>query len=164
MQADVEKLDEILGEELRVFDELVLACSEATTRILHNDLDGLAGVTRRQDDLVMAAAEAGKARSAFQRELSRGESGETGAEPALQFIAEPYASRLAEHNAKLRSITETLRERSEYNRVLLAYSLQMVDRAMQTVCDTPGTNGTYGSTGSCSDQTAPRNGLLDRKV
>ncbi len=167
MQTDVEKLDEILGEELSLFDKLVHACSEATTKILHSDLDGLGDVTRRQNELVMTTAEVAKARFALQRELSNSEPeqpGEVGAEPAVRFIAEPYASRLAEHDDKLRAIAETLRERSEYNRFLLACSLQMVDRAMQTVCDAPETDGTYSSAGSCSDQTAPNSGLLNKKI
>ncbi len=167
MQTDFEKLDGILGEELNLFDKLVHACSEATTRILHGDIDGLADVTRRQNELVMTTVETAKARLAFQRELSHSEPeqpGEAGAEPAVRFIAEPYASRLADHDDKLCSIAGTLRERSEYNRFLLACSLQMVDRAMQTVCDAPETNGTYSSAGSCSDQTASNSGLLNKKI
>jgi flagellar biosynthesis/type III secretory pathway chaperone len=167
MQTDVEKLEEILGEELSLFDKLVQACSEATTRILRGDLDGLADVTRRQNELVMSTAEVAKARLAFQRGMSNSEPerpGEAGAEPAVRFIAEPYASRLAEHDDKLGSIAETLRERSEYNRFLLACSLQMVDRAMQTVCDAPETDGTYSSAGSCSDRTTSNSGLLNKKI
>jgi len=167
MQTDMQELDQILSEELRVFDALVQASSEATTRILHGDIDGLATVSCRQSELVMAAAEARRARSAFQREFSCSEPeqpGETGAEPALRFLAEPHASRFAEHDDKLRSVAETLRERSEYNRFLLACSLQIVDRAMQMVCDPPETDGTYSPAGSCSDQTTSNSGLLNRKV
>ena len=166
MQIDVEKLDEILSEELRLFDELVRASSETTTRILHGDLDGLVEVTRRQNELIMAAAEAGKLRSVFQRELSNGESEQTGeaeTEPALRFVAEPHASRFADHDEKLRSTSDALRARSEDNRFLLAYSLHMVDRAMQLVCDTPETGGTYSSAGSCSDRSPSNSALLDRQ-
>lgn len=167
MQIDVETLDEILGEELRLFDELVQACSEATKRILGGDLDGLAEVTRRQNELIMAAAETGKVRSALQGELSSSESdqtGEVGAEPAVWSIAEPYASIFAEHDEKLGSTIDALRERSEYNRFLLTYSLQMVDCAVRLMCDAPETGGTYEFPGSCPEPAPSNSSLLDRKV
>lgn len=165
MQIDAEQLDEILGEELRVFDELAQACSEATKRIVKGEIDGLAGVTRRQNELIMAAAEVGKVRSALQRELSADESDQSRqAAPAPRFISEPYASRFAEHDEKLRSTVDALREQSEYNRVLLVYSLEMVDRAMRSVCNTSKTPVTYESPGTSSDCSPSDSSLFDRKT
>jgi len=57
MNAQMEKLEAILTEEVRVYGELARTCSEVAEKVRLWELDGLAELTREQNELIMAAAE-----------------------------------------------------------------------------------------------------------
>jgi flagellar biosynthesis/type III secretory pathway chaperone len=169
MNAHLEKLEEVLGEELRIYGGLLDACSAVTEKVLCCDIDGLAEVTREQNALIMAAAETEKTRTALLRELlESNEQPENAAEAetnsALQFIAEPYASRLASHGERLRGIVRELRQISRKNRSILNYTLQLIDRAVRFMYGTTESDGIYESHGSCKDRARATNGLLNKEA
>jgi len=117
----------------------------------------------------MAAAGTEKTRTALLRELLESTEGsENAAEAettsALQFIAEPYASRLASHGERLRGIVDELRQISRRNSSILNYTLQLVDRAVRFMYGTTESDGTYESPGSGRDRARATNGFLDKEA
>ena len=169
MNAQMENLENILTKELRIYAEFARTCSEVTEKVRCCDLDGLAEVTREQNELIMAAAEIEKVRTAVVTELFESEDESvrvTGADAksALEFIAEPYASRLGDHAKSLRAIVDELRELSRRNRSLLSYSSRVVDRAVRFACGAPQTDGTYEWPGACVERPRTNQALLDAQV
>lgn len=169
MNAQMERLEGILRKELRIYGELTRACSEVTKKVRSCDLDGLAEVTREQNELLMAAANIEKGRIAVLNELleSEDESGqatEADTESSLDFMAELYASRLADHTEKLRVIVEELRVLSRRNRSLLDYSSRLVSRAVRFMCGAPESDGTYGRPGSCADRPRTNRAVLSTQA
>jgi len=167
----MEQLDQLLTEELRIYENLLQTCSAVADRVLCCDIDGLAEVTREQNALIMAAADTGRARAALLRSLARSQDDDVAgsglddrSESALHFIPEPYASRLARHDERLHGIADELREIGQQNRFLLGYALQLVDRAVRFVYGTPENDGTYEPPGSRADRARPTNGLLNKEV
>jgi len=155
MNAQMEKLEGILTEELRVYGELARACSEVAEKVRSCDLDGLAQVTIEQNELLMAAANIEKGRIAVLSELFESEdeswqATEANTESSLDFMAEPYASRLADHAVSLRTIVDELRLLSRRNKSLLDYSSRLVGRAVRFICGAPESDGTYERPGACT--------------
>lgn len=155
MNAQMETLEGILTEELRIYGELARACSEVAQKVRSCDLDGLAEVTVEQNELLMAAANIEKRRIAMLSELFGSEDGsvrvgKADSDSSLDFMAEPYASRLADHAVSLRTIVDELRVLSRRNRSLLDYSSRVVGRAVRFICGAPESDGTYERPGSCT--------------
>jgi len=169
MNPNMEKLDAILMEELRVYGELARTCSEVTAKVRLWDLDGLAEVTREQNELIMAAAEIERGRAAVLAELSESKDEsvrvtEGDDRSALKLIPEPYASKLADHNESLRTVVDGLRLLSERNRSLLGYSSRLIDRAVRFLCGMPESDGTYQRSGSCGGRLRAKRTVLDAQA
>ena len=169
MNSQMEKLECILTEELRIYGELARACYEVSEKVRCCDLDGLAEVTREQNELIMAAAEIEKERRAMLTQLigSEDESGqvaEADAATALECIPEPYASKLADHAASLRATVDELRVLTRRNRSLLSYSSRLVDRAVRFACGMPESDGTYERPGSPVDRPRINRALLNAQA
>jgi hypothetical protein len=161
MGMSVEEVDEILGNRLRLYEELANACSQATDLIRAGDLDGLGAVTRRQHEIIMAIAEHERTRTGLLRECS-GDTAE--AHVTLQFIEEPYASQFADHDERLQHVVDEIRTSSERNRFLLACSLELVDRAVRSLGDRAGSNGAYDPSGPGIGDWRPAIGLFDKEA
>lgn len=169
MNAQMQKLEAILTEELRLYGELARACSEVNDKVRCCDLDGLAEVTREQNELIMAAAEIEKGRRAVLTQLFESEDesvqvAESDAESALECIAEPYASKLVDHAASIRAIVDELRVLSRRNRSLLSYSSRLVDRAVRFACGMPESDRTYERPGSHVDRPRVNQALLNAQA
>jgi hypothetical protein len=163
------RLEGILTEELRVYGELARACSEVTEKVKSCDLDGLAEVTVEQNELLMAAANVEKGRIALLSELlGSGDGsvpvGNADADSSLDFLAEPYASRLADHAVSLRTVVDELRMLSRRNRALLDYSSRVVGRAVRFICGAPESDGTYERPGSCTGRPHPNQTVLSTQA
>jgi len=169
MNVQMQELEAILTEELRLYGELVRACSEVAEKVLCCDLDGLAEVTREQNQLIMAAAEIEKGRRAVLTRLRESEDesvrvAESDAESALDCIAEPYASKLVDHAASLRAVVDELRALGRRNRSLLSYSSRLIDRTVRFACGMPESDGTYERPGSRVDRPRVNQALLNAQA
>ena len=169
MNDQMERLEEVLAEELQIYGKLLEACSVVTEKVLSCDIDGLADITHEQNALIMAAAGAERERAALLHELLESEEDsdnavDTETRSALQFVAEPYASRLASHGERLRGVVDELRQISRKNGSLLDYTLQLVDRTVRFMCGATQSDGTYEPPSSCTDRARATNRLLNKEA
>ena len=165
MGEPLNNLEDLFCKQLGLYAELAELSTTQKQIIVDGDLEALSGIVERESALVLRGATLEEQRTrlmallASQGVISRRDITLT---ELIREVEEPFATKFERFQAELNEVVMRVRRANQNNRILLSYSLAMIDRALARLAGTDDAAEVYDDSGAKSKRT--RVGTVDKRA